>query len=220
MKSLQFDYIDFHYSRYEDVKREEILYSDLQCGEELSEEKFADYLDAIEEPDLQDFIQHQRSEYDAAKEADAIDSRWLNLDACTDDAAIAVAEGNTARIAMAFYKLGMAVEEMQHPTREHLAEVDDLLIQRTNTDSRRHHKLELKAQKSRSVKQQVQEEAKALFDADSDEELRTGYVSQLLEDTACSLAGKNLTPAIIRKWVSEIAPEYAKKPGAPKKDKK
>lgn len=216
MKSLLFDYIDFHYSRYEDVKKDEILYSDLQCGEELSEEKFADYLDAVEEPDLQDFIQHQRDEYDAAKDADAIESRWRNLKACTDDAAIAVAEGNTARIAMAFYKLGMAVEEMDHPTRQHLSDFHEFYIDTTNTDLRRQRNFELKAQKSRSVKEQIQDEAKALFEADTDEELRTGYVSQLLEDQAGELAGRNLTPATVRGWIREIAPEYAKKGGRPK----
>lgn len=217
MKSILFDQIEHPYFSYEEVKKEEILYADLQCGEELPEAVFSDYLDAIEEPDLQDFIQHQRDQFEKAKQAGAIDARWQNLNHCTSEAAGAVAEGNTARIAITFCELGRAIEEMNHPTREHLMDSHELLVDETFRKTLRERELSRKAKTFREAKKIIQREANEIWRNDTGKESRTGYVAKILHEDVERLTGTQYAKTTVAKWVREVAPDYASLPGAEKK---
>lgn len=69
----------------------------------------------------------------------------------------------------------------------------------------------------RRAKEATQAEAKELWHYDTEKELRTGEVAELLHEKAAELAGEKLTLPVVKGWVREVAPDYAKKGGRPKK---
>lgn len=71
--------------------------------------------------------------------------------------------------------------------------------------------------------EEIQGHAKELFDNDHEQELRTGYVAEILirngiiQKTQEKYGLEEIKEAAVRKKITLIAPEYAKKGGAPKK---
>jgi len=85
------------------------------------------------------------------------------------------------------------------------------------SELRREKPLAEKARTLQSAKTSIQAHALELFRNDTEEELKTGYVVKLLHDMANSQSGRSLNVTTVRNWVSEVAPDYAKKGGRPRK---
>ena len=100
----------FEYTSYISAKHSEII-----GANKLTEALVNEYMDAIENPDLDDFIQHQRDQFLQAHEKDALKPELYELLNSTQDADHELKTGNPNSIATAFLALGKAVEALEHP---------------------------------------------------------------------------------------------------------
>lgn len=74
-----------------------------------------------------------------------------------------------------------------------------------------------KAKTSQEAKKIIQDEAKAIWKNDTQNESRTGYVAKTLHKDVERLTGTQYAETTVAKWVREVAPDYASLPGAEKK---
>ena len=75
-----------------------------------------------------------------------------------------------------------------------------------------------KAEQQKSVKSEIQKEAREIWGNDQENECKTGYVAAVLHSKAQDLSPSgDIGIDTVKNWVREVAPEYAKKGGRPKK---
>jgi len=84
-------------------------------------------------------------------------------------------------------------------------------------DQARQAPLRDKADQQQKAKAAIQAEANELWENDTDKEFKTGEIAKLLHEKAVALAGTDLSLPVVKRWVSAVAPEFAKKGGRPKK---
>lgn len=84
-------------------------------------------------------------------------------------------------------------------------------------DQARQAPLRDKADQQQKAKAAIQAEANELWENDTDKEFKTGEIAKLLHEKAVELAGTDLSLPVVKRWVSAVAPEFAKKGGRPKK---
>lgn len=179
-----------------------------------------------ESPDLVDFLKHQLGQIENAQEAQTADYRWGNLISQSGVALEALASGQVNRIAMAFCDLGQAIERLQHPSMEERVSILEQAKRGYELEIEKHNRekpLKLKALRQQFIKTQIQQSARELWENDSDKELRIGEVASYLmgeaEEAAKKFGMEKSSHGVIKGWLREIAPDYAQKRGAPKKQK-
>ena len=165
------------------------------------------------QPDLDEFLNHQFEQCDAAEGDD--DPRWRRLHHCASVAREALEGGDTAAIAMAFYRLGESVEALDHPTKgEHLEQIKTL-FKKTLADEKRQRPTRLK----QAFIKVSQEEATRLWSRDHNQEIRLAEMCDHVYKLMLGVDHEHLPgeSSGLKKWLRPVAPEYAKAPGRPKK---
>lgn len=173
------------------------------------------YIEESLNPDLRDFLNHQREQYQKAVEADAVDYRYEALIKSTENAEAALEEGKPESIALAFCRLGQSIEAMQFPTHDELAEFYKLKIAEISR--------QWPTREKQAFIEGAQEAAKMLWAQDQAREIRLGEmcetVYKLMQSIEADL-GKDFLPGQsegIKPWLREVAPKYAQKKGRPSK---
>lgn len=130
-------------------------------------------------------------------------------------------------IALAFFELGRTFQQTERPSDIELLS----MLRASQVVLKQEYPLKRQQAVKDYIKGRFQSEAILIFNADSDNELRVGELAKTLyqglnnfpEVTEHYPEGKikDLMPTVetVRKWISEIAPDYARKGGRPKKDK-
>lgn len=213
---------NFEYTSFNSAKLSEII-----GDQDLTEELWGKYLMAINDPDLNDYLRHQREQFIQALEAEAVDDRWQELWDFTNEAEAALEGGNPSSIARAFFKLGESTQRLQQLRPGEILE----LCSATLGKMQRERPLIERNSQIRFLKDYAKLIAGRLWSEDSEKQVRISdacaQVWPELVDVGLQHLGKELTEQLLpndagslRPWLRPVAPEYAKKGGRPKNSKK
>lgn len=203
----------------------ESVYQAICPDKKQTEARNKKYVEIVMNPDPLVIVEHQFSEIARAKKAcGQTDYRWKNLENSANTALEALEAGDIAAIAFAFYLVGEAANQLKQMPDEQLT---DLLTKGYLTELKQHNQklplLERNA-KSKALKEVAQELAANLWEEDKANEIRIGNmctkVWPALKELADRLNIQSQLPKDIKPWLREVAPEWAKKGGAPTKNDK
>lgn len=149
-----------------------------------------------------------------------------------DKAAEALATGDMRKIAWAFYLMGEMAERARHPSPDEAlagAKFQFVGAKLQFVEFKRRRPLEIKSGAQASMREAVQDRAKALWALPEHAETRVGAMAALLEPAVgaaiaglCLQRARNvpLSPSTktLTDWVRDAAPEFAKKAGRPRKE--
>lgn len=172
-------------------------------------------------PPLDDFLEHQKVQYALATEnGRGNDARWKTLDATTTSVEKALIDGCNSEIAMKSIALGQAIEALQYPTYHIQKRMNKALISKTNSEQ----PFKIKNQRLAKLKECAQSLAKDRWSEDINKELRMmdmcHAVWSELVDAADDVKMRDALPdrpELLKNWIRPVAPDWAKKRGAPKK---
>ena len=180
------------------------------------------YIKACHQPDMQEFIGHQFAECKRAAEAGAHDERWQALEDAAEAARAALEGDSQLSAPMAWVSLGEAIERLAWVS---LGEAIERLS--WPPDKVRVYELEhaeLKRQMPNRMKQAfirtISEYAQSQWRRDVDQQIRLGDMCELVWSEIASTEYRDKLPDQpqgLRPWLKPVAPEYAKKPGRPRK---
>jgi hypothetical protein len=210
---------DFEYTSYRSKKHSEII-----GDNKLTEALFNEYLAAVKEPDLNEFLKHQRDQFIQALDKDAATPQWCNLWDFTKEAQYALNTGNVNCIATAFFAVGKAVEALQHPDSNTMVELYEAKVRTMNQDA----PLIEKNSKNGFLKQCVEIMATRIWEGDKKQTIKVTTACEMVWPKLVDLAEEYKIPddcypdraAGLKDWVRPVAPEYARRGGRPKKEKK
>lgn len=181
------------------------------------------HLEMVRQPDLSEFLEHQRGQVLKAQEAGDTDNRWNTLAHQTEVADKALDSGNVSAIASAFYYLGRLAEELEQPTHSDMAE----LYKAKTEKLRREYPLFEKNLRAKFLKDMAQAIAETVWESDLKHQIRLAEACEMvwpqLVDIAIRRDMQELMPdkaSSLKDWLRPVAPEYARKGGRPKKVKK
>lgn len=184
---------------------------------------FPAYVDECLNPDVRDFLNHQRDEYQKAVEADALDYRYEALLQRTEKAEAALEDGSPDKIALSFCRLGETINDL-----EGLAADDKLKLYEAALDGSKRKIADFKRQRPTLEKQEfikyTQATALRLWIEDKDKSIRLSEMCERVYKIMCPIelewGRDDLLPGEavgIKPWLREVAPSHARKPGRPTK---
>jgi hypothetical protein len=185
-------------------------------------------------PDLIEFVNHYIDQVSGETEAQTIDAKAVRLINQGKEAKIAIESNNLTSVAMAFFWLGVIVEEFNHPNN---LELNGLKIaanrERLKTLALARHALKLDTVKAIAqahaqilwgqhpqvrvgeMSEDVFGRVKSYFNS---EKFHNSSGSEILSRSDIIEIYKTLQISTIRKWLKEIAPKEASRRGRPKKN--
>jgi hypothetical protein len=169
-------------------------------------------------PDVKRMVRHYLEQCREAKKRGEDRPEWNDLlEQCewiidTEDIA------NPDQKARDFFHLGLLVERLSHPT----AAAAQTAFEKASKSIKGEQNIPKRNSRKQILKLYVQQSARIEWQKDADQVIRTGdmmiKIKEQLKSTdpsAAALAAKYLpSDRHLRAWISEVAPAYAKKPGA------
>lgn len=172
-------------------------------------------------PPLDAFLNHQKTQYVlATKNGMGNDARWKMLDATTIGVEKALIDGCTSEIVIRSIALGCAVEALHYPPYSMQFKMTKAFTSTIKS------KLPLKIKNDRlaMLKEYAQSLAEDRWSEDINKELRMMDMCHAiwpeLVDAAEEFKIKDVLPdrpELLKNWIRPVAPDWAKKGGAPKK---
>lgn len=210
---------DFKYQSYDSAKMDQII-----GDRDLTEDLYLEYKKATENPDLADFLNHHRGEVEKAEYAGILDRRIGDLRNAINRAALALQNGDTASIASAFFSMGEKAEKLNHPPEDEMSELYRAQLEKMKSEL----PIKLRNSKIEFLKGCVEIIARRIWEKDTKQEIKLidachEVWPELVDVAEHYNVGWDLYPneaAGLKPWLRPLAPEYAKRPGAPKKPKK
>jgi hypothetical protein len=186
-----------------------------------------DYQSALAElqkPDLTEMAVHYLKESQRAIRFEQQNGKaepdpcWNSLADTATEALVAITTEDPREIASAFYNLGQSSERLLHPSIDKRIEHSAAYIEKLKSEK----KLKEHTLKRNFLKEVIQDKALKRWATDTDKDFRLAEMSQLLLQEAQDIAREIDTEVptkvdTLKPWLREVAPEYAKKPGRPKK---
>jgi hypothetical protein len=193
-------------------------------------ENLAAFAEEASKPNLNDFLSHHREQCIKASEVDTKDYRWNALRTSTEAATDALQAGDVTMIAMAFFRLGQAANDFSHPSVEEQWKLSLEALQACHyrvEKLKRERPLITKNGMLLAIKEIAQRAALMRWTDDTAKEIRLGEMCVIIfaelykaskdKDWAELFPDKSDG---LKPWLREVAPDYAKKHGRPKKNKK
>lgn len=211
-----------------DVKQwYEKLYKEIVEGKEATEENANKFFDAYWKFPAKEFIDFHLNQLPAEK--DLINSSasqyWRDLSSNTLELSLATREQDFEKSVLAAYYMGIAIGRLQG----HI-DTDTLMFSFKAAQEKHQREIELnnKQDAHRLIKEMTQLIAQQEWKKDKRQEVRTSEMAERVWPILCeSLEGLEVEkylplhgPSGLNKYLRPIAPEYAKKGGAPRKSKK
>ena len=175
----------------------------------------------IKDPPLIDYLEHQESQYLLAVKNDrGIDARWRALNDTTISLRMALIDGHNSEIAMKLVAIGRAIEALHHPPRHMQIKMFDALESKQKSEQ----PFRIKERRLRTLRVCARSLAETLWSEDINKELRmTGMCHKIwpeLVELSNAIDFKDVLPdraELLKNWIRPVAPDWAKKRGAPKK---
>jgi len=172
-------------------------------------------------PPLDDFLKHQKTQYVlATKNGMGNDARWKMLDATTIGVEKALTDGRSSEIAIRSIALGCAIEALQYPPYS----MQFKMIKAFASTIKSKLPLKIKNDRLAALKEHAQFLAKDRWSEDVNKELRMMDMCHAiwpeLVDAVEEFKIKDALPdrpELLKNWIRPVAPDWAKKRGAPKK---
>lgn len=172
-------------------------------------------------PPLGDFLEHQKFQHELATiEGRGNDAHWKTLKATITSVEEALIDDCNSEIAMRSIALGCAIEALQQPSNRILTKMIKAYISK----SRSERPLKDKNNRLAVLKCHAQSLAETLWYEDVNKELRiTGMCHEIwpeLVEISDVLNFRDVLPdraELLKNWIRPVAPDWAKKGGAPKK---
>lgn len=172
-------------------------------------------------PLLDVFLKHQKVQYALAIENGmGNDARWETLNATIIGVEKALIDGCDSVIAMESIALGQAIEALQYPTYHLQKRMYKALTSKNKSELSFHSK----NQKLAALRKHAQLLAKSRWSEDVNKELRMMDMCHAvwpeLVDAADDVKIRDVLPdrpELLKNWIRPVAPDWAKKGGAPKK---
>lgn len=172
-------------------------------------------------PPLENFLEHQKFQHELATiEGRGNDAHWKTLKATITSVEKALIDGCNSEIAMRSIALGCAIEVLQQPSNRILTTMVNAYISK----SRSERPLKAKNDRLTVLKCHAQSLAETLWSEDVDKKLRMMDMCHAiwpeLVDTADEAKIRDVLPdrpELLKSWIRPVAPDWAKKGGAPKK---
>jgi hypothetical protein len=176
--------------------------------------------------DVELYISHALLQTYKAIQGQYFDIRYADLFNAADEAKQAFKSDNKNWLCIALFRLGEATARMQLPTECELLKTEHALLKNEYLEAQRTIGLQNYNAEKAQLKQIVQAFAEDFWQKDSHKELRVSDMTDEVYAKTHAVLGKN--PIIeylpekgaVKDWLREIAPDYAKKGGRPKKTKK
>jgi hypothetical protein len=185
-------------------------------------------------PDLIEFVNHYIDQVSGETEAQTIDTRAVRLINQGKEVKSAIESKDLTSIAMAFFWLGVIVEEFNHPNNVELNQLKIAAIrEKIKTGALERHALKIETVKAIAqahaqilwglhphvrvgeMSEDVFEKVKRYFNS---EKFHSSSGSEILSRSDIIEIFKTLKISTIRKWLKEIAPKEASERGRPKKN--
>lgn len=175
----------------------------------------------IKDPPLIDYLEHQESQYSLAVKNDRIvDARWRALNDTTISLRRALIDGRNSEIAMKLVAIGRAIEALQHPPRHMQIKMFKALESKQKSE----RPFKIKQERLRILKVCARSFAITRWSEDINKALRMmdmcHEVWPELVEISDALNFKDVLPdraELLKSWIRPVAPDWAKKGGAPKK---
>jgi len=192
----------------------------------------ADCMAEATKPDLAnlaDFLAQQQEQCRQAADNGVDDYRWERLRISTNNATDALQTGASSQIAIAFFNLGQAANDLCH-----LSDWERAKLYRAAAKAAQYEVEKLKRERAlifknglaTAIKEIAQRVALMRWEVDTAEEIRLGEMCGNIFAEFCEASkGKDWEELLpdtsegIKPWLREVAPDYAKKQGRPKKKK-
>lgn len=181
-------------------------------------------------PPMKDFLEYQCNQFLLALESGNADSDWCKLYDSVKDAQNILKEGDIDQVALAFIRVGEAIERIRWPADDKFLDLVQAKIssdkRKENSNIERHNRLKY------IVIDIARKEAKKLWEDDHERKIRMRDMCYLVIDKLfeheqlkqeLGSQGIELTSMIpehmtsMKNWFKDIAPDYARKGGRPKK---
>lgn len=171
-------------------------------------------------------LQHELNEYEQAQENEDDRIEWKIFKAQLDLCNIYIENGDTYKAMYHFYLLGYyARRAEEHFSGTEVLEARQALLKKFDSEL----PFKLKEGYLKNLKEAVQKMALRLWESDDDQAVRVSKMAELVRN---QIANENAPwlveirkelpkfsipkAAQFKRWISEVAPPYAKKGGAPK----
>lgn len=173
------------------------------------------YITESLKPDSHKFLQHQRDQWNRALEADVIDYRWEWFLTYIEQSEAAIEGGEPDEIAIAFCRLGESITRLQMPSAGEIAELYRLkLADAARLQPMREKQIFIECAKEAATK---------LWANDHERKIRLGEMCERVYKLMQSIEqdhGRDFLPGEsdgLKPWLRKVAPDYARRGGAPKK---
>lgn len=169
--------------------------------------------------ELREFLDHQLSQCEAAEEEGDDDPRWKSLHYCANKARGAVKVGDSAAIVMAFYALGKAVEAFDHPDKREYLEQIQTLYRKQLADEKR----KFPTYRKQAAIEACRNIAARIWASDYTQEIRLADMCERIYKMMLDQGAGEYLPGEsqgLKQWIRPVAPDYARRPGRPKKNPK
>jgi hypothetical protein len=144
--------------------------------------------------------------------------RWVKLGDTAAEALGAIETDDQREIAFAFYNLGHSAERLSHPSMEEQLTYRAAYIEKLKSEL----PLRVSAERRIFLIEEIQKEALKKWATDSDNDFRLTEMCILMLEKAQEIASQIGTEvptkaSTLKPWLREVAPQYAKKQGRPRK---
>lgn len=172
-------------------------------------------------PPLGAFLEHQKFQHELATiEGRGNDAHWKTLKAAITSVEKALIDGCNSEIVMRSIALGCAIKVLQQPPNRILTKMVKAYISKSRSD----RPLKDKNDRLAILKYHAQSLAETLWSKDVNKELRMMDMCHAiwpeLIDAADDVKIRDVLPdrpELLKNWIRPVAPDWAKKGGAPKK---
>lgn len=205
----------FKYQSWEDR-----LYQALFPDSKLTADGIESYKQQIDQPDIDQFLDHQDKQVAEAISAGAsYEGEVRELQFATLNARRALELTDTTSLAMAFIRLGKAIRAMEMPSNDTIVKGLSAIIEK--------HKREKPLQDQAFARNMLQEAARRLAELywknDRDQTIRTTEMSEKIWPHLKDLAAEQNVERLladtkqVKEWIKPVAPMYAQQGGRPRK---
>ena len=204
------------YTSYEQAKYDEIFADDAKTAS-----NFESYTNTVTSPDLDDFLAHQWQQWEKAMETGDTDNRWDAFLHALIGATEAL-RGEGGSVPMAFLNLGREIQRLKGPDDETV--IAGLQALKSETERAFNSNVVRRNIENSTSKEVVKEYAGALWIQEEFKDYRIHDMAKKIHEQFKEFAKRKSIqfpqePEGLRPWLREVAPESAKKPGAPPKKK-